>query len=312
MFESNSESVSVLNLYKDVIQNKININPKYQRGIVWDLEKKKSFIDSIVMGIVPNNIIFNVSDETEKWTCIDGKQRLTSIIEFIRNEFNVLSESMFLYYNDKHRKSFTPKKRSQFNRRKLMTVTYLNLDYRNQLEIFSRIQNGLKLTFGEIIPSYFLQETDADLYVDFCDNEYDDIKKFVSNSKNRRSHFVMIARLLYVSNITIFEYPKKNSIIRYIKSIESLEKEIVNYQRSIKIMRYIINDERFPKLLLFQFILLYYLIHNYIVKKNILDFEQIKSNVLKFSKLITRFKNETIKNACAIKIIFERIFELNL
>jgi len=67
-------------------ENGINLNPEYQRDIVWSNEKQSAFINSIMRNIIPNAIIFNNNESELIQICMDGKQRITSLVRFKKNE----------------------------------------------------------------------------------------------------------------------------------------------------------------------------------------------------------------------------------
>lgn len=58
--------------------------------MVWNIEEKRSFIDSIILGYpVPLFLLAEVDyDETERFEIIDGMQRLNAITSFIEQEFD--------------------------------------------------------------------------------------------------------------------------------------------------------------------------------------------------------------------------------
>lgn len=63
-----------------------------QRGLVWDLERKKALIDSIYRRIKIGGVtVLELKDadknNSPRFGVIDGKQRLNAILGFIKNEF---------------------------------------------------------------------------------------------------------------------------------------------------------------------------------------------------------------------------------
>ena len=67
------------------------MNRRYQRKLVWTIEEKKAFIDSILQGF-PVPIILLAESEREKlpvFEIIDGMQRLNAITSFIEGEFDI-------------------------------------------------------------------------------------------------------------------------------------------------------------------------------------------------------------------------------
>lgn len=78
------------------------MNPEYQRGYVWELEDKQLLIDSIFNNIDIGKFAFIHLDD-KKWAetgngyeILDGKQRLSTIIDFYENRFPYNG----VYYND--------------------------------------------------------------------------------------------------------------------------------------------------------------------------------------------------------------------
>jgi uncharacterized protein with ParB-like and HNH nuclease domain len=79
-------------------KSKLNLNPEYQREIVWTKEKMMLLIESIIHGYYYPPIIINLSNAM--YTCIDGKQRITSVLKFLTNEIYYNSEDNEIYFND--------------------------------------------------------------------------------------------------------------------------------------------------------------------------------------------------------------------
>lgn len=75
-----------------------------QRGYVWDLSQKREIIWSILMGrhIPRMSLIASVNADYSKeiYQIIDGKQRLSSMIDFYRGEFTLLVDGSEYYYNE--------------------------------------------------------------------------------------------------------------------------------------------------------------------------------------------------------------------
>lgn len=72
-------------------QKKLMINRRYQRKLVWTLEEKQAFIDSLLKGFpVP---IFLLAETKHKdnnvYEIIDGMQRLNAILSFIEGDFSL-------------------------------------------------------------------------------------------------------------------------------------------------------------------------------------------------------------------------------
>lgn len=78
----------------------LNVRPSYQREFVWSEKKQRKFIDSIEKGFVINNLVMATSDidklreyrdngtpldESLNLECVDGQQRITTLLNFTYN-----------------------------------------------------------------------------------------------------------------------------------------------------------------------------------------------------------------------------------
>ena len=97
LLERSSNNVSISNFFEEYTVGKYDMSPPYQRLSVWSLEKKAFFIDSILknLPIPPVFLRQKIDPETgkTKYEVIDGKQRLTAIVQFIDNVFATADES---------------------------------------------------------------------------------------------------------------------------------------------------------------------------------------------------------------------------
>lgn len=95
---------SIIEIYQKMEDKKLILDPDYQRNIIWDEEKKTSFIESLYMGIIIPPIYVVEIPSTDilsgnKYEVVDGKQRLSTIKTFINNDLK-LREKNLEYYAD--------------------------------------------------------------------------------------------------------------------------------------------------------------------------------------------------------------------
>ena len=65
------------------------VNRRYQRKLVWSIEEKQAFIDTLLHGYPVPLFLFAKTGEDKKREIIDGLQRLDAIFSFIKQEFSV-------------------------------------------------------------------------------------------------------------------------------------------------------------------------------------------------------------------------------
>lgn len=85
------------------VDKSIDLNPEFQRYFVWDTSQKSQFIESLLLGL-PIPLFYFAENKDLTFSVVDGLQRLTTICQFMRNEFAVKG----LTFNEFNGKYFKP------------------------------------------------------------------------------------------------------------------------------------------------------------------------------------------------------------
>jgi hypothetical protein len=94
MAELASQPTSIQSIYAWYSDNKLYVNRRYQRKLVWTLEEKQKLIESILKKYpVPAVLLAERSSPT--YEIIDGLQRLHAIVSFIETAFPTLDNKFF-------------------------------------------------------------------------------------------------------------------------------------------------------------------------------------------------------------------------
>src|SRR5689334_9336331 len=82
---------TVQRIYDNHTRNAYVVNRRYQRKLVWSIEEKRSFIDSLRNGFpVPLVLLGETTfKDAPCFEVIDGLQRLNAITSFIEGEFDL-------------------------------------------------------------------------------------------------------------------------------------------------------------------------------------------------------------------------------
>ncbi|UKS26300.1 DUF262 domain-containing protein [Paenibacillus sp. HWE-109] len=85
---------NIQRIYDYFVGERFLVNRRYQRKLVWSIEEKKAFIDSIRKGFpIPLILVAEINFNDQKnFEIIDGMQRLNAIISFIEGEFDLDGE----------------------------------------------------------------------------------------------------------------------------------------------------------------------------------------------------------------------------
>ncbi|MBD1559853.1 DUF262 domain-containing protein [Vibrio sp. S9_S30] len=147
---------SIQSLYGSYLKETFLVNRRYQRKLVWTVEEKRSFIDSIVSGYpVPLILLAEVSTEKgRKLEIIDGMQRMNAIMSFIDQEFDIgdkyfnletMADTKFLMDDGKITQKGTPLERSicaEIVRYQIPLSVFLESGDSHIDEVFRRLNSG--------------------------------------------------------------------------------------------------------------------------------------------------------------------------
>lgn len=78
-----NELRSCADLFRMHATGKLEIQPDFQREVVWKQDDQSRFIDSLVKQLPIPSMCFSLDYKTQKWKVIDGLQRMSSIIRFL-------------------------------------------------------------------------------------------------------------------------------------------------------------------------------------------------------------------------------------
>ncbi len=78
-----NELRSCADLYRLYKEGVLDIQPEFQRDVVWKLPEQTVFIDSLIKQLPIPSMCFSLDFNTQKWQVVDGLQRMTSIVKFL-------------------------------------------------------------------------------------------------------------------------------------------------------------------------------------------------------------------------------------
>lgn len=87
-----NELRSCADLLRMYTMNQLEINPDFQRDVVWQKPSQTRFIDSLIKQLPIPSLCISLDYKTDKRLVIDGLQRITSIIKFLSDDEWKLSD----------------------------------------------------------------------------------------------------------------------------------------------------------------------------------------------------------------------------
>jgi hypothetical protein len=194
----------------------MNINPDYQREVVWSDARMSHLIDSLFNNYYVPPLIFKVvsgvkpgTTERRKWrTCIDGKQRLTAIRKFFDGEIPYIDKNrQKWYYRPPSQgplgksKFVLPDEEIEFiNNVQIVNIEYEYLTEEQEEDMFQRVQLGVPLTIAEKLAAL---SGGASSFINDLRLSYPKLPDLMG--KKRSADFWMIAELVYTMHLRIEE-----------------------------------------------------------------------------------------------------------
>lgn len=147
-----------------VMNGKINLNHIVQRSFVWEKSRKSRLIESMIVGYpIPPVFAKRLDDSSGKrssniYYIMDGKQRLSTIKEYLNNEFELTTLPEVTYMDDEIGEEITtdisglkfselPEALQNYLATVNVSVTYFdNLTKEEERELFKRLNAGKPLS----------------------------------------------------------------------------------------------------------------------------------------------------------------------
>lgn len=184
VFQSSDLSLeAIANMVKG---NAINIKPKYQRRERWNKEKQSALIESFLLNI-PVPPIYLAEDEYGSYSVIDGKQRITSIFNFILCKARLINLEKFkevegLTFDELP----TPLNNALKIRPYIRVITLLKQsDSLLKYEVFNRLNTGGDKLLAQEIRNAAFEGDLNDSLVKLSENQYFRIQFNLNTEKDR-------------------------------------------------------------------------------------------------------------------------------
>ncbi|MFA5856902.1 MAG: DUF262 domain-containing protein [Candidatus Pacearchaeota archaeon] len=141
-------------IYNRIKRKIYDLEPDFQRDLVWNKEKQQKLIDSILRGWhIPPIHLVNI-EGNDIFEVLDGKQRLYSIFNFMNNKFQFNSNFLpgtddFNDINGKKYSEFSDKLKARFLRCTIRVFEVRDVDRDEATELFLRLNQGVTVTASE-------------------------------------------------------------------------------------------------------------------------------------------------------------------
>ena len=138
------------------IKGLLKLKPEWQRDSVWSAKHKSYFIESCLLRC-PIQSLFLLNNGDNTYDVIDGQQRLTAIVGFIKNEYKLTKISEYSPFLNKFFKDLSDYDSERFLQFTLQTVVVSpTVSDFTQRDVFERINStGINLNSTEKLNSKY-------------------------------------------------------------------------------------------------------------------------------------------------------------
>ena len=116
-------------------------NPEYQRDYVYTDKQASKLVESVLMGI-PIPTIYLCVEEDNTYSVIDGQQRITSLVRYLKNDFALNGLQELNELNGKCYKDLSKDIQKKLKSSSLSTISLLKQSTALKYEIFARLNQG--------------------------------------------------------------------------------------------------------------------------------------------------------------------------
>ena len=204
---SRTINFQTISQFWDLYQRKLlDLDPSYQRRSVWNQDYKDYFIDT-VLNEYPAPAIFIYQEITPagvpKVSIVDGKQRLSTLFQFVDNEFPVYEKISIQQFRGKYFKDLERDEKIEFWGYQFAVEYLPSSDEEIIGNVFDRInRNVIKLTPQELRHAKFsgnfisTSEKFSDWMFNYLEQKSKNFPNLNSTSKKQMKDVEMVAQLL--------------------------------------------------------------------------------------------------------------------
>lgn len=218
------------------VRKELIIDPEFQRNSTWGVNQKSELVESILMGIpIPVIYLFESLDGSKQ--IIDGRQRISTIIDFLNNKFKLKNLKILGWLNNMYFRDIEPKLQGIFEDFQMsFYIIQPPTPERVKYDIFDRVnRGGTKLNSQEMRNALY-QGVSTQLIKEIA--ESDEFKKVTGDGINpvrMRDRYVVLRSIaFYLYYTDKLKDPYTSARLEYRSDIDDfLAKTMIYLNRNI-------------------------------------------------------------------------------
>lgn len=223
-------------------------NPEYQRDYVYTDKQASKLVESVLMGI-PIPTIYLCVEEDNTYSVIDGQQRITSLVRYLKNDFPLNGLQELNELNGKCYKDLSKDIQKKLKSSSLSTISLLKQSTALKYEIFARLNQGaVKLNPQELRNCIYRGTFNKMLDDIAATNPH--LHNLFHDDNNRKSYQERILRFFALRNYQDYQSSMLKTMNSYMELHRNDEEDEIKaakdrFNNTIDIIKQVLGNEAF-------------------------------------------------------------------
>lgn len=223
-------------------------NPEYKRDYVYTDKQASKLVESVLMGI-PIPTIYLCVEEDNTYSVIDGQQRITSLVRYLKNDFALNGLQELNELNGKCYKDLSKDIQKKLKSSSLSTISLLKQSTALKYEIFARLNQGaVKLNPQELRNCIYRGTFNKMLDDIAATNPH--LHNLFHDDNNRKSYQERILRFFALRNYQDYQSSMLKTMNSYMELHRNDEEDEIKaakdrFNNTIDIIKQVLGNEAF-------------------------------------------------------------------
>lgn len=223
-------------------------NPDYQRDYVYNDKQASKLVESVLMGI-PIPTIYLCLEEDESYSVIDGQQRITSLVRYLKNEFALSGLQELTGLNGQCYKDLPKGIQKKLKSSSLSTISLLKQSSDLKYEIFARLNQGAVKLNPQELRNCIYRGTFNSMLDDIAATNHH-LKSLFHDENNRKSYQERILRFFALRNYQDYQSSMLKTMNSYMEQhrndgVDDIKTAKEKFNNTIDIIKQVLGNNAF-------------------------------------------------------------------
>lgn len=222
-------------------------DPDYQRDFVYTVKQSSKLVESMLMGI-PIPTIYLCQENNGTWSVIDGQQRITSFVRFMKNQFALTGLTQLTELNGLCFKNMDKEMQRNLKQSSLRAICILKESQELKYEIFARLNQGAVKLKPQELRNCIYRGTYNKMLVELSANK--NLPDLFKDKNDRMQYQEHILRFFALRNFTEYKSSMLKTMNSYMASHQNDDSTKIDadkdlFNRTIDIIKQVLGETAF-------------------------------------------------------------------